>query len=653
MKNNNATIYHKFLAVLALLLLAAPGARAQSSAGARPGNPSLAGSTTGPTSGLAANVLISNKIQFHGQVGGAQMNTRFDPLDVCPNVVDPIGHGIQSQPYQFQFESNCSGNSNSWECRFRPNFIWTIKYFTEGGNYYQEKWQDVTAGDFSKIRLYLYDRVPYPAAQFVAATPTSGQATQAGGNANFSAVPYPNLGCIPAPNNTAQVGELITRVQLECTGYSCGFTEGDDSDVIQIRYYGRRPEAIAVNGPPQLCRNTTYPISVSSVFAATNYVWTGLNGAVITGVNGTNATLNVSGVPAGTSSITLRVAAQDNAHCGGIISGTRELVVNLQPSPAASANIQLTGGVCPSTTAKFLVAESITNTTPNPTRYRWQLVGSNNPTGTYLVENGNRITASGVTVEGGASLEIGTPNAGTVSVMVEAKIDDCTGFSPALAKSFQIGNIAPDCPTGYSGPDRWCTGSPNTIYINTKPGLSYYPINVFGDYARNIQPAGAQITSVTQTSAMAGSREFTINMAPNSAGDYPTRFELYVSVVSQCPGNTSGSQLCLLPVKITNMVNCAVGCFRCPPETMRETGGTRAAALYPNPATGEVTIELRPDTRYPWVKVTDAQGRVVLQRQSEEATGVTGFDVKGLPTGLYQVQLFDGKKLTTQPLVKE
>ncbi|GAB3854795.1 hypothetical protein GCM10028822_25080 [Hymenobacter terrigena] len=643
MKKNYLKTISQLAAAWACLVLATPGAVAQTGPGAsRP--------AALPTN---AKVLISNKIQFHGQVGGAQMNTRFDPLDVCPNVVNPIGHGVQSQPYQFEFESNCSGNSNSWDCRFRPNFIWTIKYFTENGTYYQEKWQDVTSGDFSKVRLYLYDRVPYPAGRFTAATPTSGQATQAGGNANFSTVPYPNLGCIPAPENTAQAGELITNVQLECTGYSCGYTLGDDSDVIQIRYYARRPAAIAINGQTPLCRSTLYPISVSSVFGATNYAWytAGLNGASIGAVNGTTAMLDVSGVPAGTNSITLSVAAQDNAHCGGITSEARNLVVNLNPSPAASASLQLDGGVCPSATTKFLAAAPVTGAS----EYRWQLVGSNNPAGTYLVDRfGAQITTPGTTVQTtGFKLEIGTPTAGTVSVMVEAKTTDCDGYSPALAKSFQIGNISPDCPTTYAGPDRWCIGSPNTIYIDTKPGLSYYPINVFGAYAGNIQPAGAQVTNVTQTAAMVGSSEFTITMAPNSAGSYPTSFDLYVSVVSQCPGNTSGSQLCALPVKVTNMVNCAIGCLGCNTERQTQAGGTSPAALYPNPATGEVKIEFRPDTRYPWVKVMDAQGRVVLQRQSEAATGITGFDVKGLPTGLYQVQLFDGKKLTTQPLVKE
>ena len=169
MKNNNSTTKRTLRAVLALCLLAAPGAWAQGGA-ARLGTPPLTGGTpvsgTGPTAGAVAS--ISNKIQFHWQVPDNQTNYRYDLLDVCPNVVDPTNYGIQSQPYQFQFESNCGGNSNSTNCRFRPNFIWIIHYYTETGASYTEQWQDVTAGDFSKIRLYMYDRVPYPGTRLIA-----------------------------------------------------------------------------------------------------------------------------------------------------------------------------------------------------------------------------------------------------------------------------------------------------------------------------------------------------------------------------------------------------------------------------------------------------------------------------------------------------
>ncbi|WP_201984119.1 hypothetical protein [Hymenobacter rubidus] len=352
MKKIDRVIYHKLLAALAWLLLASSGAWAQ-------GLPSLVrpSAVAGPAQS-ASSVLISNRIQFHGQVPDTQTNYRADPLDVCPNVVDPTTHGIQSQPYQFQFESNCVGNSNSTDCRFRPNFIWTVHYYTETGNEYTEQWQDVTSGDFSKIRLYFYDRVPYTTAPI---TPTNGQATQASGNTNFSAVPYPNLGCLQAPANTAQEGELITNVWLECTGYSCGFTQGDDTDNIHIRYYNRRVGAISVSGTPaDYCRDQPYTLNWGSSFGATGYNVTANNGAQITGISGTSATLNLANVPNTATSVTVSVTAVNSANpCGTTLSATRTLTLPMRRAPAQPTNMQI-DGVCPSTSQKTVSINGVT-----------------------------------------------------------------------------------------------------------------------------------------------------------------------------------------------------------------------------------------------------------------------------------------------------
>lgn len=99
MKNNNSTTKRTLRVVLALCLLAAPGAWAQGGA-TRPGTSPLAGSTpiSAITSAASAVASITNKIQFHGQVPDSQTNGRYDPLDVCPNVVDPTGHGIHPEP---------------------------------------------------------------------------------------------------------------------------------------------------------------------------------------------------------------------------------------------------------------------------------------------------------------------------------------------------------------------------------------------------------------------------------------------------------------------------------------------------------------------------------------------------------------------------
>ena len=444
MKKTYRTMTTRLAAALLGLLLAAPGAGAQNRAdtpspGQLPGTGKVNSTiSTGPAGTLAP--LISNKIQFHGQVPATNINYRADPIDVCPNMVNPVTYGVANQPYQFEFESNCDGKANSLidPCRARPNFIWTIKYFTEAGTEYQEKCRDLTAGDFSKIRLYMYDRVPYPGDPLTAPTPTNVQATQAGGNLKFSAI-RPLTYCVFLPTNAAQPGDRITSVRLECTGYSCGFSGFEDSDAITIRYYGRRPAAITVGSPQPLCRNTPIPISVSPVLAATGYLWflSGLNGAVISNVNGNNATLDVSGVPAGTNSNTLRVAAQDNAHCGGIISETRELLVNLAPGPGAPTNMQLSNGLCPSTSVtKSISVTPVPNPTPNTT-YQWTLSGA----GAYF---DGAINPQSTTTNP-ASVTIVTPQVGQVTVGVAVKLNDCDGYSTSLSRTFQIGNLEPVC----------------------------------------------------------------------------------------------------------------------------------------------------------------------------------------------------------------
>ena len=593
--------------------------------------------------GVAAAVSISNKIQFHGQVPDSQTNARFDPLDVCPNVVDPSTHGIQSQSYQFQFESNCQGESGAWSGCARPNFIWTIKYFTESGTWYQEKWQDMTSGDFSKIRLYLYDRVPYAGTRFLQPTPTNGQATQAGGNTNFSAMPYPNPYCINAPGNTATAGELITHVQLECSGYRCGGTSGLDEDAIQIRYYGRRPDGITIGGGQPLCRNVTYPISVNPVFAATNYLWytSGLNGASIYAVNGNNATLDVSGVPAGTSSITLRVAARDNAHCGGITSGTYEMVVNIAQSPGAPQNLTLSNGLCPTSPGNTKTA-SITPGAAG-TVYSWTVSGAGATI--FGANSGADLTA----------ISLYMPQTGSVTVSVQAKTADCGGYSAPLTQTFQIGNVLTVPVSGitqvsvYCSADYWCYDHSNHVVVdNPQPGLKYRM------FINNVMPAETNPdpfyhTKVLQSGDGSPSGDIYI------AGPLVRSFDLIVVTENPCPA--PGTPASSFFSKTYNIVPVNGDASRNSPaggENSEQVDNPKhGTILYPNPTTGIVSIAARNNGHYEWVKVLDAQGRVVSEQRANGEAGVTSLDLKALPTGLYQVQLFNGKTLVKERVVKQ
>ena len=368
----------------------------------------------------------------------------------------------------------------------------------------------------------------------------------------------------------AQAGDPITSVWLEVTGYSCGFSEGDDPDNIHIRYYGRRPAAIAVNGSSPLCRNTTYPISVSPVFAATNYAWytSGLNGAVIYGVNGTNATLDVSGVPTGTNSITLRVAAQDNAHCGGITSAVRELVVNLAPGPAAPKNMQLSNGLCPSTNTKSVSVTSV----PNAIEYRWTISRA----GAYFDKSPNPQTIPTQV----PSATIITPQAGQVTITAAVKSSNCNSYSMVLSRTFQIGNLEPVCvqPTTQRGP---CQSNGLSLVFETNPtGLNYYFNTI-----RNVTGGGTP--TITQSSS--GSPVFLVKLNNGPTGRFSFDLDYYVQ--SPCPSG---------PGFIACTTNITVGKFImgiCRPAS-ESAPQAQAQVLFPNSTTGAVEIKMDVQASY-------------------------------------------------------
>ncbi len=400
------------------------------------------------------------RIVFYGQSPASTPYGHVDPIDACPNVVNTVfangnpGGAVNGQPYRFEFDTECLGNYYDNE---RPPFIWVIKYLTESGRIYQEKIGDLTKNDYSRMKIYFYDRVPS------LGTATNLDATKAGGNQNVSLSP------ITAAGNTAQPGEPIYGIRLECTGYSCQVT--DDVDAIDIRYYSRRPDAIALSSTQPLCRNAAYAISASSVLGATNYLWytAGLNGATISGVSGNNATLNLGSVPAGTNSITLRVAAQDNAHCGGTISESRDLTLNLEPSPATLQDMQLSNGLCPTTggaggTDKT-VSVAVPSTYANPS-YSWTISGP----GAYFVNTGSP------TYQGqSSSLAVKTPQAGDATVSVSAKANECGGYSPVYSKTFRIGSLAPVCVQPVVERDRCSADRFGLIFETAPSGLNYYP----------------------------------------------------------------------------------------------------------------------------------------------------------------------------------
>ncbi|MDQ2794208.1 MAG: T9SS type A sorting domain-containing protein [Bacteroidota bacterium] len=78
-------------------------------------------------------------------------------------------------------------------------------------------------------------------------------------------------------------------------------------------------------------------------------------------------------------------------------------------------------------------------------------------------------------------------------------------------------------------------------------------------------------------------------------------------------------------------------------------------ALYPNPSSGDVAIATAEGktVSYEWVKVRDVQGRTVLEIVRPAGRELTTFNIKALPPGIYEVQLYDGKSVMTSRISRE
>ena len=590
---------------------------------------------------LARLSSASNKIHFHGQVPDVTTNYRADPLDVCPN---PVDFGTRSQgyvsgeAYQFEMEStNCTGNNGSTTCRYRPSFIWTVKFYTAAGTYYVQQWQDLTANDYSKIRLYLYNRVPYPGI-----TRTSAQETQAGGNNNFSALPATAL-CASLTSSTANPGDLIDHVQLECSAYGCGFFGiTPDRDEIEIRYNGLAPQPITVQNNPTapLCRNTTYQLQTNGAQNASGYRWTASNGATTTQAPGYGnvVTLNLSQVPASATSVTVNVLAL-NTLCGGASSTATSITLNLEPGLPALQNLQLSNGTCATVgpnDVKALTVDAPIGSVPGTiVSYEWKLLNSS---GTGPATNATFFPGGGTTTTSyAATALIRTPASEQFIATVSARIaSDCGYLTAPQAQPFTITSSTPVCPTNADFLQGFCVNLSNLMTLrNPEPGATY-TISV-----NNVLPSSAAIDFRQTISGGQFQPSGSVRITSNTL---PTSFDVNVAVVAACPPI---SVLPCPPFRVTlgpQYVSCVTG---------PRSSGPTPPTLFPNPTSGQVEIQAGGAARYAWVKVTDSQGRTLLEQKASDEAGVKAFTLQAFPAGLYQVQLFDGKQLSTQRLVKE
>ncbi len=356
---------------------------------------------------------------------------------------------------------------------------------------------------------------------------------------------------------------------------------------------------------------------------------------------GTTAQLLLPDTTPGTvTSVTISVAAQNG--CGGPVpsSAVSTLTLPVTPAPAKPTNMQLSNGLCPTTAA---TDKTVTVTkVGNPDFLEWRISG----TGAYFPNTNSqtyRQPVNGSTPPLG-SATIKTPQPGAITVTCQQRTV-CGGYGTALSATYQIGDIAPVCPTPTVTRSP-CTGTPTILFDPTNAGLNYYP---------NGQPynvSSGAILTITQSSS--GSNTATIS----GSGNGPFTFDQDVFVTSPCAGSGTGFISC----SGTTTLHLGVRKFVFQGQYCRGVAETQQAPvpaekalvfLYPNPTSGKVEIQTSQPARYQWVKVVSMADRVLYEQRAATEAGVSSFDVQALPTGLYEVQLFDGSKLLTQRLIKE
>ncbi|NJL74532.1 MAG: choice-of-anchor C family protein [Saprospiraceae bacterium] len=147
--------------------------------------------------------------------------------------------------------------------------------------------------------------------------------------------------------------------------------------------------------------------------------------------------------------------------------------------------------------------------------------------------------------------------------------------------------------------------------------------------------SGSTVTSNTAT---------VTNLVPNT--DYEAR------IISTCASGRSSTSS---PVRFSTLPSGASGLQQV---NFKDGVATEADinqfALFPNPTSGNLTIQYQSSDVTTWVwTISDATGRVIQKVQSPQASGETMLDLSNLPSGLYWVSTVLNGQMVVEKVVKQ
>lgn len=545
-------------------------------------------------------------INYYGLVSSPNSSgTTADQTMCAPPMLTP--YQAQGPLFAFAYETpSCISG-----------FIWTIKYHTTSGEIYQEQWGN------SSNDAYSYFSIPQQIPEYPYQTP----------QAVSWITPYNNT--FPPGTRNALYGQPVLSIDVQCTGYRCGvFFTCTINDEMHIYYTGPlgAPGAIAVSGGAQpFCRNQPISLSTSGSVGATSstsYVWSASTTGVAFSGNGSNVTANFANVPASVNNVTISVRASNtSSSCGTTTSSLASTTLTIAQALPSPQNMQLSNGHCPTVGANDFKQLSV-NSVGNASSYEWQLTNN----------TANAVFANGTTTcpNCGSNESIRTPNSGQFTATVKAKVTDCGGITASQSQSFIINGSTPTRITDVDFPNGLCLGGQNFPLNLRNPELGVvYSVSVV-----NVRPNSASINFIQNPGG-----EPSGQIAVQSGT--PTGFNISIFAVGACPPTTAVNfPLIHVPLGVGGY--CYLG-----PDAQRSSLPQVTTPLFPNPTNGPVEVQSNGSVRYEWVKVTDMQGRLVLEQHAARNESISNFDLSKSPTGIYEVLLYDGKNLAQMRISKK
>jgi hypothetical protein len=416
-----------------------------------------------------------------------------------------------------------------------------------------------------------------------------------------------------AAGNFYLVGHTSSTSNISSVGFQTIYGGGQD-DAFLAKFCDMPAQPPAISGNTLLCTNSSQSYSVVIDPTASTYSW-----SIPPGWTGSSST-NTIALVAGSSGV-LSLSASNS--CGA--SPVSTLNISVSPSPTISAN---SGGICIGATFTIL------------------------PTGasTYTYSGGSAAVSPTITSSYSVS---GTNSAGCISS--SSAISTITVYSlPLVTANATSTNVCLSNTVllygGGASTYTWSSGVLNATPFSPLVTLTYTVIGTNANTCKNTASIMIKVSAlpnliVTSSRSVICSGESNTLTASGATtytwSNSQTGASIVVSPTVTTSYTLTGYDGCLNSVTTTQVVNACLG-------ITQSAIGILQFAVYPNPNTGEFTIETPQELN---ITIFSSLGQIVHQQNL--VVGKNLIDLHNQANGIYFIQLNQNGNLSTSKIIKD